>query len=65
MNRKCEICGEPATYGVRDTQRRNNYISGYVERKPFGPAHFFCKKHYRKSKEIDVTISLTAQLKEN
>ena len=64
MNYKCEVCGAPATCSVRDIQRRDNYIYGWVERKPIGPPHFFCEKHNRDSEEIDVTISPIAQLKD-
>ena len=54
---KCEICGEPATCGVRDIKERDNWRTGYVERKPHGPPHLFCAEHNRESRVTDMTLS--------
>ena len=54
---RCEVCGEPATCGVRDIARSDNFETGWVDMKPYGPPHFYCKAHNRPSKEYNVTES--------
>lgn len=52
----CEICRKPAARGIRNIKRRDNFITGLVERKPRGLAHYFCDEHVRESIEINVTM---------
>ena len=54
-DKKCEVCGHPATNGVRDVIRKNNYKTGYVDFKVIELPHFYCNKHNRKSMVINIT----------
>lgn len=49
--RNCEVCGEPAEYGVRDLKRFDNMMTGWVECSPDGASHYFCGLHKRESRE--------------
>jgi hypothetical protein len=54
---ECEVCKEKATCACQDIGRIDNFISGLVEKKPYGPTHFFCDKHCRPSIEYDMSPS--------
>ena len=52
LGKPCEICGKPATSGVRDIIIRIvNGKTGYWEFGPDGPPHYYCQEHDRKSIE--------------
>ena len=47
--KECEVCGEPATTGVRDILQQDNFMSGCVDNEPDGAMHFYCDAHKRNS----------------
>ena len=55
----CEVCGRPATCGVRDHAVDHNPLDGpgWVNRAPLGPMHLFCDEHNRNSVEYDITTT--------
>jgi hypothetical protein len=57
MERKCEVCGKPASHGVRDLFKIYPPASSYFEFEPDGPMHLFCDEHVRESKTTDVVPS--------
>ena len=53
---QCEKCEQPATHAVRDfTMKRLG--SGYIERWPMGPAHYFCDAHQRDAQQHEVVMT--------
>jgi putative transcriptional regulator len=48
----CEVCGEPARYGLQDTIWFNDLTKNMVVTKPRGNMHWLCEQHKRKSESI-------------
>lgn len=61
----CEVCGKAATVGVRDITVDKSAGLAWAERKPLGPAHFFCDDHKRDGLEIDISTSGLYELPPN
>lgn len=55
----CEVCGKPATCGVRDSVAETFPDTIYVTRKPIGPPHYFCDDHAREPEERRISYMFT------
>jgi len=48
-------CEKPATCVVQDTFIHTEPGGKWVNKRPFGPTHFYCEEHDRESKDVDFT----------
>jgi ferredoxin len=60
----CEVCGLPATNGVRDVYVWTDWDFMSMKYKPEGEWRLFCNFHNRESEAIDISVSPLAYHKD-